>query len=869
MVRRGVSLGVVLLCAFAFGFAATAQAGTLVSLGDSFSSGEGAGKYDQGTDGGGGCHRSFLAWPRLLGVSLDDHLACSGAVIDNFYDGHKANRPDNGIGQIGRLKTIAQKTPVERVLLTMSGNDIGFGSIVTHCALVDRSCLNNLGALKQHLQDLQPRLVQSYKDIAAAADAPVLVVGYPDILPTRNASDVPSGCRFSLRSRGRAEELIGALDDTLRTAAASASASSSHPVEFVSIAGALRDHELCMKDKSWVYPIGVHGGQQRAHPAPMGQLAMANAVRTWLEAHPVAGAAQCTPSDNVAAIIDDSGSMSSNDPQGIRRRAMELLLSKPAAQSRTFGAVEFAGSSAALFAPAVVSAARPQMLSSLDALQNDGIGEADAGGTDYNAGFRASADAQPKATSRIFLTDGGHNDGDYENLHRGGPPTYVIGLNIGRAGEGSDDADRLQQIASDTGGVYYPLKLQDGDSPEAQVSRLQGVVNEIDAHLTCAQADTTTPATLSRPNRPSPAIGDLVAKGQNAAEIVISWGTDQATVNLASAYVRNLRGQIIGDLRGTKRIRPRFRKRRAKLAPSVVQGRTFQIITLPLPAGARSMTVTVSAPVLPAPTDVTVQIRPAAGAQPPGTTQVGGNNGPGSAGKGTITVQTAGSGSVVSAPAGIACPGSCTSAFTPGTVVTLTPAPAPGGWTFAGWSGACNGTGACAVTADAAAAKTAKATFNPPPPHPVDAYSNYGPATAGRAMCRGNPGNAQSMPGGGLTQSFTVPAGVASLSSAKVQIDPDAAVTAHLTLYVNGAARASANAAAAGDTVFGWGAVPVSQGDSVALAISFTASAGKIITVYSAANVGGTLSISNSCPAGAPSLNTGDGLRAVVSGMSP
>jgi serine/threonine-protein kinase len=157
----------------------------------------------------------------------------------------------------------------------------------------------------------------------------------------------------------------------------------------------------------------------------------------------------------------------------------------------------------------------------------------------------------------------------------------------------------------------------------------------------------------------------------------------------------------------------------------------------------------------------------------------------------------------------------------------------------------------------------------PPAPVPVNAYSNYGPANAGHAMCRGNPASSVSMPGGTATQTFTVPGGVASLSGALVQIDPDATVTAHLTVYVNGAPRASVTAAASGDTRFSFGPVGVQPGQTVTIAISFTATYGKIITVYTAGAPGGTFTASNSCPDGAPSLSTtSTGLRAVVSGMS-
>jgi hypothetical protein len=125
------------------------------------------------------------------------------------------------------------------------------------------------------------------------------------------------------------------------------------------------------------------------------------------------------------------------------------------------------------------------------------------------------------------------------------------------------------------------------------------------------------------------------------------------------------------------------------------------------------------------------------------------------------------------------------------------------------------------------------------------------------------------MPGGVATETFTVPPNVASVDTALVQIDPDPTVTAHATLSIDGLARASADALAAGDTTFSFPAVPVQPGDSLSLSISFTATYGKIITVYTVGNPGGTFSASNGCSDGAPSLTTGEGLRAVISGWTP
>ena len=78
-----------------------------------------------------------------------------------------------------------------------------------------------------------------------------------------------------------------------------------------------------------------------------------------------------------------------------------------------------------------------------------------------------------------------------------------------------------------------------------------------------------------------------------------------------------------------------------------------------------------------------------------------------------ITLTGAGAGTVTSAPAGINCPGTCSSNFAPGTVVTLTAAAAAGS-TFAGWSGGgCSGTGTCVVTINAATSVTAQFVVTP------------------------------------------------------------------------------------------------------------------------------------------------------------
>jgi hypothetical protein len=75
----------------------------------------------------------------------------------------------------------------------------------------------------------------------------------------------------------------------------------------------------------------------------------------------------------------------------------------------------------------------------------------------------------------------------------------------------------------------------------------------------------------------------------------------------------------------------------------------------------------------------------------------------------SVTQAGTGSGTVTSSPSGINCGSTCSASYSSGTSVTLT-ASAASGSTFAGWSGACTGTGTC--TLSMTAARSVTATFN-------------------------------------------------------------------------------------------------------------------------------------------------------------
>src|SRR5262249_24317179 len=73
----------------------------------------------------------------------------------------------------------------------------------------------------------------------------------------------------------------------------------------------------------------------------------------------------------------------------------------------------------------------------------------------------------------------------------------------------------------------------------------------------------------------------------------------------------------------------------------------------------------------------------------------------------SVTVSGGGTGTVTSTPAGITCSSVCTATFPTGTAVSLS-ATGGAGSVFAGWSGACSGSGPCTVVLDQARAVTAR-----------------------------------------------------------------------------------------------------------------------------------------------------------------
>jgi hypothetical protein len=265
--------------------------------------------------------------------------------------------------------------------------------------------------------------------------------------------------------------------------------------------------------------------------------------------------AGCTPKTNIEAIIDDSGSMAVTDENKLRVQALDLLINTLPEKTQ-LGAIEFGSSifetqpaADTVFPPEPVGVNAGTMRSSLESLIN-----ADNGSTDYNSAF-AKADADnPAAQARIFLTDGGHNEGTYNEAHLAhNVPTFVVGFSPGLV----DPADqaRLQKIADDTGGAFFPL-------PDA--SALQAVMNKIGAALTC--------------QTPPREFNDLLKQGQSKTH-VIAVGASTKLLNIALSWSSPLDVFKLSHLKliAKGKVVAAARPKVAKLKVKRSKGKTFLV----------------------------------------------------------------------------------------------------------------------------------------------------------------------------------------------------------------------------------------------------------------------------------------------------
>lgn len=170
------------------------------ALGDSYSAGDGAPPYF----GAKNCYRSTNSYPYLLGSGVPSPtlIACAGAVTANIDQTVQFSWLPGT--QLGELQSYPHGNTL--ITLTIGGNDVGFSSELTNCITSFTSCKSRRDTISQKITNLEPRLVQIYQELRAAAPgADIIIIGYPCSSRTRpsHTATIPSSTLVWARVRCR------------------------------------------------------------------------------------------------------------------------------------------------------------------------------------------------------------------------------------------------------------------------------------------------------------------------------------------------------------------------------------------------------------------------------------------------------------------------------------------------------------------------------------------------------------------------------------------------------------------------------------------------------------------------------------------
>ena len=317
---------------------------TILSLGDSYASGEGNPRnvgawvnlrnplmpfipYWDDVD----CRRSTRAASAQAALALEKsnpqvpvtfvHLACSGATINSGVLGPQTGAKQTE-SQIDQARRVLRGQRVDTVLLSIGGNDIGFTSILQACVLnancplrpVTNGPLAGYASIQDGVQGQLAGLGAGYQAISQALTelapgAQVFITMYPDI--TRNSNGAP--CTYLTMSQSDFtwarttiltptpptaypyQTLQGqTLNFPLTNGSLNAQVANTTQFGFTPVTGSWSasgdspvGHGICAGADSWVIPVNINGNVNGAfHPNPAGQVAIAQAIEQALRVTP-------------------------------------------------------------------------------------------------------------------------------------------------------------------------------------------------------------------------------------------------------------------------------------------------------------------------------------------------------------------------------------------------------------------------------------------------------------------------------------------------------------------------------------------------------------------------------------------------------
>ncbi len=220
-----------------------------VALGDSYSSGLGAGDYISSS---GSCDRSTRAYPEQWAGAESPvsfvSAACAGATTADVLS--------------SQVSALSASTTL--VSITIGGNDAGFSSVMETCVLRSTStCLNAVSAAVAFVTTQLPaRLDTTLRTIRAdAPDARIVLLGYPDLYDLSKSSTCIG---LSTKDRTALNGGADALDGALATAARANGAT------FADVRAQFAPHEIC-DSGSWLNSVDIFALSSSYHPNASGQ----------------------------------------------------------------------------------------------------------------------------------------------------------------------------------------------------------------------------------------------------------------------------------------------------------------------------------------------------------------------------------------------------------------------------------------------------------------------------------------------------------------------------------------------------------------------------------------------------------------------
>ena len=479
----------------------------MVSLGDSYSSGEGIEPFygqnestaDKVKNQDWLAHRYEKSWPgrlTLQGVNgsmaqnRNDNwffVATSGAVTDNLTHNQRKEYDIDGIEgsryidkQLDVFKELGDKK-AEYVTVSIGGNDAKFADIITEATIPHPL---NPGALNDKLnsvweefyygidggESIRDRLYQAYCDIqdAAGAQAKIIVAGYPKLLDSNG-----SGFLFSENEAALINDSVSRFNDEIESIVKSCKADGMK-ICFVSVEEAFDGHGAYSNDAflNEVY-IGKKDQDLKwsvssaysMHPNDKGAQAYADCVQAKIDEIEkdngktewplMSGSAE----RDIALVLDVSGSMGGT-PMNETKNASEKFINTVLKEDSSIGVVTYDNTSMCI----ADFCMNERYLK--NAIQNLNSG----GGTNMEAGLSQAYSMLQSSNAKkkiiVLMSDGEPNEGKTgdeliefaETIKNEGIYIYTLGFFSNSHDKTSPQA-LLENIASE--GCHFEVENAD------------------------------------------------------------------------------------------------------------------------------------------------------------------------------------------------------------------------------------------------------------------------------------------------------------------------------------------------------------------------------------------------------------------------